>query len=204
MSVDRTPVATPDRGPREGEDEVAFGGDTLSPIPIEGEVSGMDPSAVEALASVHRISPPDGDGDYEEAANSIASSSAFRARLHAPEDEERDYRMAVHSPNSIEHLSHHLPRLKGCPGCDEGKHLHKYKRRRKTPMVYVTGQDALDAPFGVVLPVLRQREDRKSYEFQIGFFSLLCQRPGLALTRVRFHPGISGEICTLCQPYGPL
>ena len=116
MSVDRTPVVTPDRGQREEEDEAAFCGDTLSPIPVEGEMSGMDPSAVEALASVHRISPPDGDGDYEEAANSIASGSAFRAKLHAPEDEERDYRMAVHSPNSIEHLSHHLPRLKGCPG----------------------------------------------------------------------------------------
>ena len=62
MSVDRTPVVTPDRPWHGDGDEAEFGEYTLSPIPFEGEVGGMDPSAIEALASVHRISPPDGDG----------------------------------------------------------------------------------------------------------------------------------------------
>ena len=106
----------------------------------------MDPSAVEALTSVRRVLTSDGDGDHDDEADAIAACSAFRPRPTEPGDEERDYRMAVECHTSVAHLSHHLPRMKGCPLCDEGKHLHKYKRRRTKPLIYVTGPDALEAP----------------------------------------------------------
>ena len=67
------------------------------------------------------------------------------------EDEEREYRMPVLSYTSTEHLSHHLPRMKGCPKCDEGKNLHRYKRRRQKPMAHITGPDAEKKPFGALV-----------------------------------------------------
>ena len=82
--------------------------------------------------------------------------------------------MAVKSPNSIEHLSHHLPRLRGCPGCDEGKHLHKYRKRRRAPMVYVSGQDAIDAPFGAMMHIDWIEIKRNTQAFQAAQRALVC------------------------------
>lgn len=61
--------------------------------------------------------------------------------------------MPAPSPDSPEHLSTHLPRMKGCPVCDEAKHVHKYKLRRKRPMIQVLGQDAVDDPFGALVHI---------------------------------------------------
>ena len=35
--------------------------------------------------------------------------------------------------------------------CDEGKHLHKYRRRRTRPFVGVTGPYAAETPFGAMV-----------------------------------------------------
>eukprot|EP00959_Pyramimonas_sp_CCMP1952_P267721 5597367-Pyramimonas_sp.AAC.1 len=58
--------------------------------------------------------------------------------------------MPRHNVNSAAHKSMHLPRLKGGHICDDSKHLHRYKVRRKEPMIYVTGKDAIDKPFGAM------------------------------------------------------
>ena len=122
---------------------------TFSPITMVGE--GLDESARAALESVRRVLTPSARGDHEEEADAIAEKSAFEVRAEGLGDDEREYRMPVLCHTTVEHMSHRLPRLKGCPTCDEGKHLHKYRRRRATPFVQLIGSDAVEAPFGTLV-----------------------------------------------------
>ena len=64
------------------------------------------------------------------------------------------------------HQIHHLPRLKGCPICDEGKHVHKYKRRKSGLAICVSGPDAVECPFGALVHMgwIEIRRDTPAYQ----------------------------------------
>ena len=54
-------------------------------------------------------------------------------------------------PLSCDHLALHLPKCKGCSGCDMGKTLKSNSRRRKRPKVFVSPPDATTQPFGAMV-----------------------------------------------------
>ena len=54
-------------------------------------------------------------------------------------------------PQSVEHQALHLPRVRGCFGCDHGKALHHYKRRSKGAVLGLVGPDVTLRPFGALV-----------------------------------------------------
>ncbi|CAK0884153.1 unnamed protein product [Prorocentrum cordatum] len=91
--------------------------------------------------------------EHDAEADIVANDSKFEVTQVGARDEEQDYCAPCKDVNSPEHQSMHLPRLKGCPICDDAKHLHKYKLRRTEPMVHVTGQHAIDKLFGAMVHI---------------------------------------------------
>ena len=130
--------------------------DDADPSPILG---GSPPGLSEAdrvehqklLEDVRRVIEVNERTEHDVIADDIADASGFKASTVSAADQEQEYRMAVPSATSVEHRSMHLPRVKGCDICDDAKHLHRYHLRRKEPMVWVTGKDAQDAPFGALV-----------------------------------------------------
>ena len=56
-------------------------------------------------------------------------------------------------PQSVERQALHLPRVRGCFGCDHGKALHLYKRRSKGATLGQTGPDVTLRPFGALVHI---------------------------------------------------
>ena len=123
--------------------DVGSPGPAVSEIPEVAEAPASP--APSLLGRVKRVIDIADKTEHDAAADVIADNSCFVAHQVDAKDEEQDYCMPCHGINSAEHLSMHLPRLHGCPTCDDAKHLHRYKLRRKEPVFCVTGQDAINA-----------------------------------------------------------
>ena len=62
------------------------------------------------------------------------------------EFEDEEYCTPYAGPESVEHQALHLPRIRGCFGCDHGKAQHQYKRRSKGATIGLTGPDVALKP----------------------------------------------------------
>ena len=69
------------------------------------------------------------------------------------EFEDEEYCTPFAGPQSVEHQALHLPRVRGCFGCDHGKALHQYKRRSKGATLGLTGPDVALKPFGALVHI---------------------------------------------------
>ena len=58
----------------------------------------------------------------------VAGNAKFTLKKDGAEFEEEEYCTPYAGPQSVEHQTLHLPRVRGCFGCDHGKALHQYKR----------------------------------------------------------------------------
>ncbi|CAK0824602.1 unnamed protein product, partial [Prorocentrum cordatum] len=121
--------------------------------PIPEEPGAADDSERTLLADVQRVLDMADRTEHDVVADIIANDSKFEVSQVDAKDEEQDYCSPCPGARAPEHQSMHLPRMKGRPICDDAKHLHKYKLRRSEPMVHVTGQDAIDRPFGAMLHI---------------------------------------------------
>ena len=68
-------------------------------------------------------------------------------------DAEDELEMKIYknrNPLSPDHLALHLPKCKGCSGCDKGTSFKSHSRRRKRPKVSVSLPDSLARPFGAM------------------------------------------------------
>ena len=75
-----------------------------------------------------------------EAHDRVAGSARFTLKDGA-EFEDEEYCTPYAGPQSVEHQALHLPRVRGCFGCDHGKVLHQYKRRSEGAVLGLTGPD---------------------------------------------------------------
>ena len=69
------------------------------------------------------------------------------------EFEDEEYCTPNAGPLSVEHQALHLPRVRGCFGCDHGKALHQNKRRSKGATLGLTGPDEALKPFGALVHI---------------------------------------------------
>lgn len=160
------PVSAADAAP---PPEAALGGNEddldqeVSVIPFV-TAEGNTP-AQSVLGEVMRIVDLKDRTVHDAEADMIAADTAFYVILVDPKDANQDYCSPFNGAGSIEHLSLHLPKLKGCSFCDEAKHVHEYKLRRKKPMLCICGQDALDRPFGALLHMdwLQMRKGSRAF-----------------------------------------
>ena len=77
----------------------------------------------------------------------------IRSFLHENTDAEDELDVKIYKnqdPLSPDHLALHLPKCKGCSGCDMGKSFKSHSRRRKQPKVFVSLLDATAQPFGAM------------------------------------------------------
>ena len=63
----------------------------------------------------------DGDAGSAEAHDRVAGSARFTLKKDGPEFEDEEYCTPYAGPQLVEHQALHLPRVRGCFGCDHGK-----------------------------------------------------------------------------------
>ena len=96
----------------------------------------------------------DDDAGSAEANDRVAGSAKFTLKKDGAEFEDEEYCTPYAGPQSVEHQALHLPRVRGCFGCDHGKALHQYKRRSKgATLGLVTGPDVTLRPFGALVHI---------------------------------------------------
>ena len=105
----------------------------------------------ELLKDVERVVHDDDDAGSAEAHDSVAGSAMFTLRKDGAEFEDDEYCTPYAGPQSVEHHALHLPRVRGCFGCDHGKALHQFKRRSKGATLGPTGPDVALKPFGALV-----------------------------------------------------
>ena len=93
----------------------------------------------------------DDDAGSAEAHDNVAGSAKFTLKKDGAEFEDEEYCTPYAGPQSVEHQALHLPRVRGCFGCDHGKALHQYKRRSKGATLGLTGPDVALKPFGALV-----------------------------------------------------
>ena len=104
--------------------------DLVSSIGYIGEVGGSA-DCREIFKDMERVVHDEDDTGSTEAHDNVAESAKFTLKRDGTEFEDEEYCTPYAGSQSIEHQSLHLPRVRGCFGCDHGKALHQYKRRSK-------------------------------------------------------------------------
>ena len=107
----------------------------------------------ETLKDIDRVVHDDDDAGSAEAHDRVAGSARFTLKKDGAEFEDEEYCTPYAGPQSVEHQALHLPRVRGCFGCDHGKALHQYKRRSKGAVLGLTGPDVTLRPFGVLVHI---------------------------------------------------
>ena len=155
MAMPSLAIGEPVRGPAAPADDDAGGGPELGAqalSPVKDQDSSLDDAEDRSLLQgVQRVIDAADRTDHDAAADAIAEASGFVAQPADPGADEQEYRVAAPSPLNPGHMAMHLPRLKGCPICDDAKHLHRYHRRRADVLFCLTGEDAASSPFGALL-----------------------------------------------------
>ena len=126
--------AVPDRLARPIGDHEGIAGsgvatdDLVSSIGFIGEV-GDSADCREIFKDIDRVVHDDDDAGSSEAHDNVAESAKFTLMRDGTEFVYEEYCTPYAGSQSVENQSLHLPRVRGCFGCDHGKALHQYKRR---------------------------------------------------------------------------
>ena len=130
--VESVVAGSADTRPVEGNEGVAGSGvvvdDLVSSIGYIRE-AGDSADCREMLKDIDRVAHDDDDDGSAEAHDRVAGSARFTLKKDGAEFEDEEYCTPYTGPQSVEHQALHLPRVRGCFGCDHGKALHQYKRR---------------------------------------------------------------------------
>ena len=146
-----------DAQPSEGGAEAVRGSgvaadDLVSSVGFIREV-GDSADCRELLKDIERVVHDDDDAGSAEAHDNVAGSAKFTLKKDGAEFEDEEYCTLYAGPQSVEHQALHLPRVRGCFGCDHGKALHPYKRRSKGATLGLTGPDVALKPFGALVHI---------------------------------------------------
>ena len=119
----------------------------------------------ELLKDIERVVHDDDDAGSAEAHDNVAGVPSFTLKKDAAEFEDEEYCTPYAGPQSVEHQALHLPRVRGCFGCDHGKALHQYERRSKGATLGLTGPDVALKPFGALVHIdwLEMKSGSKAY-----------------------------------------
>ena len=113
--------AVPDVLARSIDEEAAGSGvvtdDLVSSVGFIREV-GDSANCREMLKDIERVVHDDDDAGSAEAHDNVAESAKFTLKSDGTE---------FAGPQSVEHQALHLPRVRGCLGCDHGKALYQSK-----------------------------------------------------------------------------
>ena len=75
----------------------------------------------EMLKDIERVVHDDDDAGSAEAHDRVGGSARFTLNQDGAEFEDEEYCTLHAGPQSVEHQALHLPRVRGCFGCDHGK-----------------------------------------------------------------------------------
>ena len=76
----------------------------------------------EMLKDIHRVVHDDDDAGSAEAHDRVVGSARFNLKKDGAEFEDDEYCTPYAGPQSVEHQALHLPRVRGCFGCDMERH----------------------------------------------------------------------------------
>ena len=163
-AADAGPAAVPG-DTAAGAGEPACGEEVPHVLLEDREADAHDISAIEhvgedadeptraLLKDIDRIVDDGDDGVHAEASDRIAKDTTFTMKRDDVKYEDELLCIPFAGPQSTEHQAMHLPRLRGCYGCDHGKSLHKYKRRSTQPSLGLRGPDLAVNPFGALVHI---------------------------------------------------
>ena len=118
------------------------------------EEAGDSADCRETLKDIDRVvHDDDDDAGSAEAHDRVAGSARFTLKKDGAEFEDEEYCTPYAGPQAVEHQALHLPRVRGCFGCDHGKALHQCKRRSKGAALGLTGTDVTLRPFGALVHI---------------------------------------------------
>ena len=87
----------------------------------------------------------------QKAHDRVGGSARFTLKKDGAEFDDEECCTPYAGPPSVAHQAMHLPRVRGCFGCDHGKALHHYKRRSKGAVLGLVDPDVTLRPFGALV-----------------------------------------------------
>ena len=164
----------------------------------------------ELLKDIERVVHDDDDAGSAEAHDRVAGSARFTLKKDGAEFQDEANCTPHAGPQSVERQALHLPRFRGCFGCDHGKALHHYKRRSKGAVLGLTGPDVTLRPFGALVHIdwLEMKSGSKAHRIrallitdqETEFLGVLPSKRKLASEVVRalhdFDPRLTGDPST--------